>query len=301
MRTALSQWWVVARNELTDAVRTKRAWILVLLYVAGSVVACLMFVHILHRIENQLLQSLGLAVSPESGSATHTLWKSSHFRHIMGELVGDRDLANRLLDVPPLSLYYGWLSLTFTPLLVMLISSPRIAEEVSTASVRYVLFRTSRATWCTGKAAGQAALLLCALVLSAAAAWGVGMLRMGAFDPAGNAAAMLVLGFKAWFYGLAYLGLALGASQWSRSPVIATGLGLAAMLGLTVVAAAANHWRGTGWFRVLDVVWALTPQSHKLGLWHPDAPHLIPSLILLPVLGFLYFSVGYLRFARRDQ
>jgi ABC-type transport system involved in multi-copper enzyme maturation permease subunit len=301
MRAVLSQWWVVARHELTDAVRARRAWILLLLYVAGSIVACLMFVHVLHRIENQLLESMGLTVSADAGSATHTLWKSRNFRHIMGGLVGDRDLANRLLDIPPLSLFYGWLSLTFTPLLVMLISAPRIAEEVSTASVRYVLFRTSRATWCTGKAAGQAALLLVALVLSSVAAWAVGMLWMSAFDPGDNAAAMLVLGLKAWVYGLAYLGLALGASQWSRSPVIATGIGLAAMLGLAMAAGAANHWRGPGWFRILDLVWWLTPQSRKLGLWHPDAPQLIPSLVILPVLGFLFFSAGYLRFARRDQ
>lgn len=301
MRAVLSQWWIVARQEWSDAVRTRRVWILLLLYVAGSVLACLLFVHVLHRIEAQLLESLGLTASAEPGSATHTLWNSSHFRHIMSRLVGDRDLANQLLDVPPLSLFYGWLSLTFTPLLVMLVSAPRIAEEVSTASVRYVLFRTGRATWCTGKAAGQAAMLLCALVLSAAAAWGVGMVRMAAFDAGGNAAAMLTLGLKAWVYGLAYLGLALGASQWTRSPVIATGLGLAAMLGLAVVYTAADHWRGPGWFRVLDIVYSLTPQSRKLGLWHPDPAQLVPSLVLLPVLGFLFFAAGFARFGRRDQ
>lgn len=301
MRMDLSQWWVVARNELADAIRTRRAWILLLLYVAGSLLSCLMFIHVLHRIENQLLDSLGLSASADAGSATHTLWQSNHFRHLMGELVGDRELAKRLLDVPPLSMFYGWLSLTFTPLLVMLISAPRIAEEVSTASVRYVLFRVGRGTWCTGKASGQAAMLLVALVLSAIAAWGVGMLRMSAFDPGANAIHMLALGVKAWFYGLAFLGIALGASQWTRSPVIATGLGLSAMVGLSVVSAVADFWRGPGWFRILDVLYLVTPQSLRQGLWHPDAAQWIPSLVLLPVLGFLFFSAGYVRFARRDQ
>ena len=292
---------IVAANELADAVRSRRAIVLLFLYLAGSAAACALFVHVLHRIEIRLVETMGLTPSDTPGSATRTLWQSSHFRQILGDLVGDRALARRLLDLPPLAIFYGWLAFTFTPLLVMLLSTPRIAEEVGTASVRFVLFRTSRGSWCGGKYVGQAALLFVALLASALGAWLVGLARMAGFEAGANAWAMLGFAGKAWFFALAYLGLALGVSQLTRSPVIATGLGLVALLGLTVVGAVSAHWQGPGWHRLLDLTLLLTPQGSKLGLWHPDASHLLPSLAFLPVLGLLYFLSGYAVFARRDQ
>lgn len=301
MNRTLRQIWVVAANEMVDSVRSRRALVLLFLYLAGSAVACALFIHVLHRIEVRLVESIGLVASDEPGRTTRTLWQSSHFRHMMGDLVGDRSLAMRLLDLPPLSIYYGWLAFTFTPMLVMLISAPRIAEEVATASVRFVLFRTSRATWCSGKLVGQAALLLGALLAGAFGAWIVGWFRMASFDLGANAWVMFGFALRAWVYALAYLGLALGVSQVTRSPVIATGIGLVAMLCLSILAAVADHWRGEGWWRLLDFVLLLTPRGNNLGLWHPDAAHLVPALVFLPVLGLLYFLGGYAFFTRRDQ
>jgi ABC-type transport system involved in multi-copper enzyme maturation permease subunit len=301
MSRTLRQLRVVAANELVDSVRSRRALVLLFLYLAGSAVACVLFIHILHKLEVRLVESMGLTASSEPGGATRTLWQSSHFRHMMGELVGDSKLAMRLLDLPPLSIYYGWLAFTFTPLLVMLISAPRIAEEVSTASVRFVLFRTSRATWCGGKLLGQAGLLLVALLASAVGAWVVGAFRMASFEFGANAAVMFVFALKAWVYALAYLGLALGVSQLTRSPVIATGLGLAAMLGLSIVNWTSDYWHGEGWFRILDITRMLTPGGNNLHLWNPDPAYLVPTLVFLPALGLLYFLAGYAFFARRDQ
>ena len=69
---------------------------------------------------------LGLANSggtDPTGSVTATLWKSDAFRRMLTHLIGNRELAESLLSVPPLALYYGWLSFAFAPVLVMLTSS----------------------------------------------------------------------------------------------------------------------------------------------------------------------------------
>ncbi len=301
MNVVFRQFGTVTANELVDSVRSRRALVLLFLYLVGAIVGCALFIQVLHKVEVKLVESIGLTASSDPGEVTRTLWESSNFRHIMEELVGDDKLAAQLLDVPPLGIFYGWLSFFFTPLLVVLMSSPRIAEEVSTASVRFVLFRTRRSTWCAGKYAGQAVLLLGALSLSALGAWVTGYVRMKGFDPGSNAIAMGGFVFKAWVYSLAYLGLALGVSQCTRSPVIATGLGLVAMVGLTTIAGVSNHFKGEGWRQVLEITLKLTPRGNNLGLWNPELAHFLPALVFLPALGLLYFSLGHIFFSRRDQ
>ena len=168
------------------------------------------------------------------------------------------------------------------------------------ASSRFVLFRTTRGIWCCGKFAGQAVLLLVALLLSGLAAWVVGVIRMATFASLDTGVKILIFSLKAWVYSLSYLGLALGVSQMTRSPTIATSIGLIGISALAVVAHVSDHWRGSGWFRLLDITSTLTPRGNNMLLWHQDAVHLVPGIVLLTALGLFYFSAGYFVFARRD-
>ena len=49
---------------------------------------------------------------------------------------------------------------THSPLLGTLTSSARIAEEIFSSSVRFLMFRTARRDWCLGKFLGHAFLVL---------------------------------------------------------------------------------------------------------------------------------------------
>lgn len=292
--------YALVRHELADSVRSRRVIVLNLLYVAGSVAATLLFVAVLQKVERQLAESLGVTVAAGTGNVTATLWKSDGFRHMLTSLAGSESLAVRLLGVPPLALFYGWLSFAFTPALVMLTSTTRISEEVWSGSARFVMFRVPRLHWCLGKFAGQALQILGALLLSAVAAWVVGVLRMKAFEPSATAWAMLLFVLRAWVYSLAFLGLALAVSQWCAAPNLALALGFFAMIGLSVVAGVSEHFAGEGWRRAWDVVNALTPGGHGMDLWWGDAAHLLPACIFLCSLAFAYLAAGYARFVRRD-
>ena len=273
---------------------------LTLLYVAGSVAGTLLFVVVLQKIERQLAESLGVTVASGTGSVTATLWKSDGFRHMLTNLAGSESLAVTLLQVPPLALFYGWLSFTFTPALVMLTSTARISEEVWSGSARFVLFRASRLHWCLGKFAGQAIQILGALLLSAAGAWLVGLLRMKSFEPSATAWAMLLFTLRAWVYSLTFLGLALAVSQWCAAPNLALAFGFFAMIGLAVLSGVSDHFAGEGWRRVWDLVHVLTPGGHSTDLWWADAAHLLPACVFLAALAFTYLAAGYAWFVRRD-
>jgi ABC-type transport system involved in multi-copper enzyme maturation permease subunit len=296
MRTILT----IARNELADSIRSRRTAVLLLLYVAGAVAGTLLFVKALQKVEVQLAETLGVQAVKEAGNVTAALWKSQTFRRMVIGLAGDKDLAESLLSLTPLALFYGWLSFAFSPLLGVLTSGPRMAEEVWLGSVRFVLFRASRLSWCLGKFIGQALQLLLALFLSAAAAWCVGRLQMASFEPFATAQGMLIFVWKAWVYTLAYLGLASAVSLVCRSPNLATALSILALAVVAALSRLANYLAGDGWRRIWEALYQLTPHSHHDDLWRFDAAHFAPAVLYLLLIGIGYLLAGYAILRRKD-
>lgn len=292
--------WLIASNELADSVRSRRVLVMVAMYLVGAMAGTALFIKVLQSIEGQLVNSLGLVAANNTGSVTATLWKSNAFREMLTHLIGDRKLAESLLAVPPLALYYGWLSFAFAPVLVILTSSTRIAEEVANGSVRFVMFRAARSQWCLGKFAGQAVQILGALLLSAAGAWVVGCFRMHSFESLATARFMLLYALKAWLYTLPFLALALAVSQLFSTPNLALAFGVMALIAMAVLTHVSAWLTGEGWRRGWDVVNAWTPGGHRQDLWWGDAAHLVPAVVFLMVLAGAYLLTGYARFARRD-
>jgi len=290
----------VAQQELADSIRSRRVWVFLLLYLAGSVAATILFLNLLQKMEAQLAETLRLDPAGDPGAVTAALWESTAFRGMMARLIGDRQLAESLLAIPPLALFWGWLCLTFGPLLVTLTASVRIAEEVWTGSVRFVLFRTSRLAWVAGKFGGQALQLLLAFAVSAVGAWGVGAIRMDSFAAGPTALALTLFALKAWVYGLAYLGLATAVSQMFASPNVASALSFGLLIAVGMIHGAATFVRAPAWRPVLELLDTLTPAGHRLDLWRPEAAHLIPALVYLGVLAAGYVLAGHLVFRRRD-
>jgi len=280
--------------------RSRRAAVILVLYLAGSMLACNGFITVLHRLEQQLAEMLGLSAATSPGAVVEALWQNREFQRMLRHLVGDRETASQLLSVPPMALIYGWLAFTFTPMLVMLGSSSRIAEEVSTGSIRFVMLRTSRLSWCLGKFVGQALMLVVALLLSVIGAWCIARFRLTGLNDATAGAAMLLMAGKAWVYALAFLGLALGLSQLTRHAYLAMALGFLAWIVSSFAGMAARHLSGEGVRQVWDLVGMLIPQGHRIDLWRTDLPHTVSGFVFLLALGLTYLMAGHIFFSRRD-
>jgi ABC-type transport system involved in multi-copper enzyme maturation permease subunit len=291
---------VTAAYEFTDAIRSRRAIVLFVIYFAGAMVAANVFIQAVQAVEQEVLKTLRVSSTDSVGTVTQTVWDTNTFRQIVAQLVGDDELAGHLVNTSPIALFYGWLSVTFAPLLMVLISTTRVAEEVGSGSARFVLFRTSLFSWCMGKYLGQALLLLPALLLSGAGAWLAASLRLSAFDAGPAALQILAFSLKAVVYTWTFLGLAIGVSQLTRSPNLATTLGLVAMIALAALSGIAAWQGGPGLGRVWDVVLWLTPRGHRMALWWPDLAHQVPAMVMLLALGFLYMLPGYYVMTRRD-
>ncbi|OVE75678.1 hypothetical protein BVX97_03845 [bacterium E08(2017)] len=300
MRQFLRDMWVVGRNELAESVRSRRALVVLILYLAGSVLTCNIIVSVIHKAENSISKALQLPPSTSAGVVTDALWEHRPFRHAMVEVIGDRRVAMELFEVPPMAMIFSALAFFFTPMLVMLTSSTRISEELSTGSIRFVAVRTSRAAWCLGKYIGQALVLVVVLQLAAIGAWCVFRLRLADLDSLAMAQAMAVYAWKVWLYSLAYIGLALGVSQMTKSPNKAMSVGFLIWFVMAIVQSIAS-WQlkddGSSLWMFADM---LTPMGHSLDMWRLDTAHQLQGAFFLLALGFSYFFGGYLFFARKD-
>jgi ABC-type transport system involved in multi-copper enzyme maturation permease subunit len=292
---------LVAEFDFFESIRSRKAIGLLVLYLAGASVGALLFVRVLSALEGSLAEGMGVAATERPGAMTDALLRSDRFERLLERMVGDPELAAGLTGMPVLALFFGWMSLTCVPLLAVLFSSDAISSELATGSARFALLRVDRLSWATGKLLAQALLMGVGILASAAATYLVGLSYLNSFAPGDTALWLLWMSGRAWLYGWPFLGLALAASQVTRS------VNGSRALGLFVLAAAglAGLLLGSELARELAPglapgVQLLVPGAHKLELWRADWFDRLPGTVMLLALGLAYFGLGHLRFAARD-
>lgn len=292
--------WIVARYELAEAVRSRRAVVLLVLFIAGGMLMCNAVVSGIYKMETQLSETLGLPASASAGVVTDALWKHKEFRRMITHFFDDESVAEELLSVPPMAMVFSWLAFIFTPVLVVLVTSGRISEEIGSGSVRFALLRTPRSAWCLGKYFGQSFMLIVALMLGAIGAWCIFRFRLTGIDNLAMARAMIIYAWKVWLYSLSFVGLSLGISQVTCSPVKAMAAAFIAWIALSVLSVMARHYIGDGINELWQLVLLLTPQGHRTDMWRLDMAHQVQAAFYLVTLGFVYLFAGFAFFSRND-
>lgn len=290
----------VARHELSDSIRSRKAVVMLILYVAGSLLVCNGIVSGIHRAEAEISRTLGLAPSATTGTVIDNLWKSHHFQRIVRDMIGDRELAEQLISVHPMAIVYGLLAFAFTPVLVILLASPRISEELNSGSIRFALMRTSKWSWCLGKYLGQGFMTILALTLSAIATWCLLRFRIMGMDSFSAAQGMMIYAWKAWLFSLGYLGLALGISQLTHSPNKAMASGFGAWILFAVLGVMSKTWTGEGWRQIWRGIHLALPSGHRMDLWRADPAHQLPAALFIFCLSLMYMAAGHIFLDRKD-
>jgi hypothetical protein len=219
---------------------------------------------------------------------SETLWKSKSFRNMIAAGVDNRLVFEDISHRHPVELLYAWFAFFCAPILVVLVSGTRVAEDLRTGVARYMLVRTTRLEWSFGKYIGQALMIACALAVSAVGAWCVALCRLPTATAARLLLPMLGWGVSAWFYSLAWLGLALGLSHLTRSSMRATAFGILAIGACEVL----PHF-----FPEVEVV---VPSGARMGLWRSSFTPQAVAVFHLATLGLVYLTIGAAVFNRRD-
>ena len=269
---ALWHVWQTALGEWGGAIRSRRALVLLVLYLGASLLCMNGTISVLGRMEKELAVVLQLPDSDETGVVSASLWKSKPFNRLVRSVVGESPVLDDISGRHPVELIYAWFVFLCAPLLTVLVAGTRVSEDLRSGAVRYMLVRETRLEWSVGKYLGQALMIAVALVVSAMGAAVVAFCRL----PSGTAVSLFLpllnWGLRAWIYSLAWLGLALGLSHLTRSPGRATSLGIVA-IGLLGALPPVMDFLHTfqGWPSFLTHLRMLVPAGAEMSLWRSGA------------------------------
>ena len=254
MSDSLKQIWCIARFDLGTALRTKRALAATLLYglIAMGTGGVLVWLEVKIRTYADTAEGLVRVAATADG------WDGpSSLEEVIAFLLGgDKELAAHLLGIPLVVYGFFWVSLTFLPYLIAIVSHDMVNAELRNRSVRFSLLRTSRGAFLSGKVLAQLILLTAVTVISNLLLLAVAWVQLPAFDPG---PALLYLG-QYWIYtivfSLCWIGLTALVSSLVESAGLALMLLFVALIGLSILS---FH----------DDFGLLSPGAWKIGLWKP--------------------------------
>ena len=276
-----------ARHELIVTLRTRRALIVVCLYVAAALAAGLSYTVGVRLIEQGKVELE--RASPGLAGSIDLVAEPAYQRmlaFVAGAEIDEIAPALRGSAIVPFVL---WGSLRFLPLLIILTSFDLIAADVSARTLAYSTMRTSRTEIVLGKALGHVTMVL---VLSAA--WGLAVLSIAAWLLEGVSffetlpGLLYVLALLVPF-GACYLGLTTLCSTLTRQPFVALVASVAIYFGVWIVRAFAVIPETDGWLALLRPLAWISPAMYQGGLWRGDliAPltsvgiHLLYAAVML--------------------
>ncbi len=299
----MNRLWQSTLTELVRAVRSRRALVIVVLYLAMSLLGMNGSISIMGSLERQISSALQLPENKgKSGVVSATVWQSRQFREGVKHMIGDSLIYEDLQGHHPVELLYAFLAFMSVPLLTIMIAANRVADDLRSGAVRYMITRVTRLEWSLGKYCGIALLMLISLLIGGLAAWGIALFRLGGADVGELLFGILGWSLKAWALSLAWLGIALGVSHFFHSGSKATSIAVLVMTVFAIVPqilTALAKYSGGVWIHLEPLV-RLFPSSLTDGLWRTSFLPVATSVIWLLMLGLLYFLLGYAFFARRD-
>ena len=283
------------------AVRSRRAMVMTLLFLAVAAGTMYLTITSFIVVEREVLSSLGLPTDGVPGAAMMTLWKSKPFVSFVEQVSGGSLVFADIRGRHPILLVYALFLFQVVPLLTLLVSAPRVAADIRSGAARYWLVRVTRTEWSLGKFLGEALMLASAMSVGALAAWGVVLARL----PLAHGAAMLpgILDWtlRAWVYAFAWLGFFLGLSHIVKSGGKATALCILALFGaaawVPMLENLAENVPGFGWATHLDV---LAPGTSWTLLFRRSVSVVFEGVVRHASVAFLYLALGAAVFRRRD-
>ncbi len=289
---------LVARFEVIEAMHSRLLALLLLLYGGGAMLASSIFLSLLRAAERSAREALVEQTGVPAAMVPENLVQEKAMPWI-AQMVEDEATRELLLSMDPLSIFFGFVTLQTVALLVLLGATGSITRDVSSGAARYILFRCDRLSWTLGKAAGQALLLGGGLIVAvlASAAAGAWIDESFEFSRLGW---LFRAAFQSWLYGLAYLGIFMGISMLSKTPLRARAGAVLAWfvmaIGHSLVTAAWLNDKLPG----LEIAGWLFPAQHKLGLWSGNPGVYLGAVSMLLVLAGAGFFIGYRLFESRD-
>lgn len=278
---------LIAGFDLRESLRTRRALVLVLLYMLIASAASGIYVQVVRTIRDSVA-----TLAPEGGAAELAMVQDEGYRQVLLFFSGgDAALANHLATYPAMVLIFAWVSLAFLPWFIALTSYDLIAGDLHLRTIRYAALRTSRGAYVLGKVLGQAALVAGVAGLGMLPVLVIGAIYLPGFDAVATVLALLSTWPITVVCALGFLGVVAFASQLCRGP----GAARAVAVGLLFLVWIFSLLPGNA-----EYLGLLSPWHWKPGLFHPAIAERSVAIAACLGLSAGYTALGFLRFRSRD-
>jgi ABC-type transport system involved in multi-copper enzyme maturation permease subunit len=317
---------LVAGFELKEMLRSRRAFLVIALYMLMAAFATFNFVHILNLTQNftvtppqwqhrevrgpnpatsgrpsaEMYKPPPPSTAPTGPSQGAFFARNSPFRGVLGTEVADQATVDFLVAKPLIALFFMLICLLAVPILIMITASESIAQELQTRGVRFTALRTGRVEFVVGKALGQALLMTVVVLLSAVMCMAMGAWKLQDFEWGPAISAMLIFWPRIVAFCLPFVGLAAFCSMLCSSTLSARAFALIGMGALWTVHELAGYYTDTSLASFFNALDQLDPYSHQAELWMGTYATVGPAMAILAGLAVLYVGIGLIFYARRD-
>lgn len=301
MRSSIARTWGVALAEWRSSIRNRRAMVMTLLFMAVAALVMYGTISLFSVLEREVVEALKLPITDNTGSVTMTLWKSKVFSRVIEHMTGGSLVFADIKGRHPILLAYAFFIFQVAPILTLLVSASRIADDLRSGAARYWLVRVTRTEWSLGKFIGEAMMLGVSMMAGGIVAWCVACCRLPISDGFSLLHGILDWTARAWMYAFAWLGLFCGVSHVAKSGGKATALSILAMMVIAAFPTLLNMFVPTnGAFSGFLHLDTLVPGSAIAAMWRSSPAVLFQGCIHLATLAFLYLSFGSAVLRRRD-
>jgi ABC-type transport system involved in multi-copper enzyme maturation permease subunit len=264
---------LVAQRELYRNIRSTKGIAMFALFFLGGLVFSVLVSTIVAVVLKGIAEKAGVTNSPEL--------QRQFFQQYLFGAYDSEAIATHLASAPAVLYFLFKGTLTFLPLLVLLVGFDQIAGEVQHRTIRYSAGRASRASIVVGKALGTWGVISIMVLVLHLTVWVFVLVRGGS----GGATVGQVLswGGRFWlfssFCAAAYVGFATAVSALFRTPIVALFVGAGLGAGLWVA------YQLIAYFPSTKVgAWGF-PNAYEQLLVAPDAGSILGGVALFLAWG----------------
>lgn len=291
----------IAWAEVVFSLRTRLLLLLSLVYVGAVGFANALLMLILHELETQLADTLGVPATRRPGAMMQQLLAGDQLTQMLSVFSEDTDYVQALLKIPILAIWAGGVATALLPPLVLLNAAGSVSTEVRSGSIRYLLCRADRSAIAIGKLLGQIGMGVFVALLGVLVTVLMGMTMMVGTDFGALVIGLLNLTGRAICYTLPYAGLGMGASLLLTSPNGARALAIGGFVGMPMLLALRGAWEDVTWLEMpLDMLSIFLAPTCWGPLWSLDWAEFAGGVGFAVALTMIYMAAGYARFTRKD-
>ncbi len=281
--------------ELQSAVATRRALMVIGLYLASGILGSVAYVASISKIEEQAIEGfVEQGVSADEAANAVSVIGDQAYEKMVAFFVGapQEQLNPMLIDSPILPVFL-WASLIFLPFLILMTSFDHVVGDLNNRSICYQLLRVSRRETLIGKTLAQMLLYTSITFINAGCLLLLGISMLESLDVSLALPGLLLAWALLIPVGFCYLSITTFASSIARQPFSALVITIFILFGLNVLGAL------SGWLDMPFLEY-LKPSHYETGLWLTSTVDIFISLGAYIGFGLFFLFLADRTLAGRD-